>query len=459
VTITAVATAGSFADLREGLLGAVAALGAVVLLSELCGFFSKERGRPVLRARRKRSYTVAHIVRCAEAAFVVSSFWIPIHPDLWLCLIDAAIFMHFRRSHKRVAHRLGIAPRVYGLPKRRKARPANDGTIYIGGQITSIRRVGVGVVVLAATIIPPLGSLGAAGAAIGHSLRAGTESKGRKEEHNTKRGGATGTTPESPSKKPSEETTPDDEPTAPRSPARSDWNRKCAQEGKGAPAWSEPNIVNLYEGLGSAGPAFLGCTGKMHRYRSQRCGEFVWALGENPAVHEILSLVTACEKPAFATVYSVPASGFVRELIENEGDHTVYGPHKITTGEGDMYLVETESGTYALVRYATGGASVQNYIELPPPVVQAWIGDMHEAHTWLWPTAVETAGAAREYVFAENGDIENELPPYTATYQEEDNAQGEEEYVATRGPWKYRFSEKKTASTSELEQVAEQAKS
>jgi hypothetical protein len=433
-------------DLRGPLLDAVVVLGALALACELCGFISKERGRPVLRAQRKRSYTYAHLIRCAEAAFVVGSFWIPIHPKLWICLIDAVVFLHFRQSHKRVARRL----EAYAPPRRKKDHPSQDGTIHIA--VTNLRRLGVSAVIVAATTIPPLGSLGAAGAAIGHSLRSGTQSKGKKEEPLPKKSGkAEGTPKKSAEEKSKQEP---NEPTPRRPPTRSDWNRKCMHEGEGAPRWAMHPIVSLYEGLGSVGPAFLGCTGKMHRYRGDRCREFVWALGENPAIHEILSLVSACKKPAFATVYRVPASGFVRDLIETERDHIVYGPHKITAGDGDMYLLETESGTYALVRSATGGESIQTYIELPPPVVQAWIGAMNEANEWLWPSEVETVASERIYLFAENGHLERALPEYAVTYREEEG-----EYVATRGPWKYLSREKREANTEELEQVAEDAKS
>jgi hypothetical protein len=458
--LVALLTLGAFFDLAEPLLYATAALGAVALACEVCGFFAKGQGRLVLRGSRKWSYGVAHVIRCIEAAFVVASPWIPIHPKLWVSLINAALFLHFRRSHKRVAKRLAAARRSepYIPRKPQKGHAPDDGTIHVSISTIDLRRVGVGLVALVATMIPSLSGPGEVGAVIGHKFRSGTQSTaGNKkqelqelqelqEQKNSRKERTAKGSSETPGEEGSKGTH--------TLPSRADWNHKCAHEGEGAPPWAKQAVVKLYEGVGSAGPAFLGCTGEVHRYRSRRCGEFAWALGEDPAIHEILSLFTACRKPAVATVYKAPASGFVRRLIETESDHVVYGPPKVTAGEGDMYILQTERGTYVLVRSETGGESVHPYIELPPPVVQAWLGAMNEGPEWLWPTEVKTVGSEQFYVLSENEHPETALPQFTITVRGKRN-----EEVATRGTYKYFASERWLASTQELEQDAEEAKS
>lgn len=162
----------------------------------------------------------------------------------------------------------------------------------------------------------------------------------------------------------------------------------CTSPGYGAPAWAIHAIAAQYREVPNApGTTAAGCTGLIYS-PSWAEGEFVYAYGSLPSAppSDWLSLVVD-SKQFGPALFLAPATIPVNALIQS--GLVVGGSPRVPTGNGDMYEVTTEIGTYVLVRaqtHAVGQPSVTTgYTELPPAAVTAWVYLMTQAGAWLWP--------------------------------------------------------------------------
>jgi hypothetical protein len=132
--------------------------------------------------------------------------------------------------------------------------------------------------------------------------------------------------------------------------------------------------------------------------------------------------------------------------------HTVGGVQafpRFSAGRGDYYLLTTVAGTFTLIRSEVGTDVVARpYIELPPTVGQAWVGAMHEAGTWLWPTLQAMRGGQAVYRLKPS-DPDSRIA-YTIQYTPTSG-------LATRGPYSYLPSPTRELSAAELAALAASA--
>jgi hypothetical protein len=164
---------------------------------------------------------------------------------------------------------------------------------------------------------------------------------------------------------------------------------QCAvPPGAGAPAWARESIFDLYLGdqagaQGSPGTDIAGCP---TRYRTlhTRVGKFVYTIGESPTGAQPLSI--AVDSLRFGpALFLGSAVKPVLELIGQLG--AVGGLRSFTVGPGQFYPVQTDRGTYILIRRTAGASGAAPYAVIPPPVGQAWVGAVLRSNQFLWPSA------------------------------------------------------------------------
>jgi hypothetical protein len=193
---------------------------------------------------------------------------------------------------------------------------------------------------------------------------------------------------------PSAKTTPS---LAPPSALAERWDHRClTAPGAGAPAaaeWVGRELHELYLGatgttrvpVGYEAPgALAGCTGKVERVRGARDAYFT--IATYPRTGEIGSVAvdSARYRPA---LFIAPAALPVLALLRRY--KVLGGTIRHRVGRGDFYLIEVDIGTIVLVRaqYQEPGhpGVVEGYVQLDPPVAEAWMDCMRERHGWLWP--------------------------------------------------------------------------
>lgn len=181
------------------------------------------------------------------------------------------------------------------------------------------------------------------------------------------------------------------------------WKGECpTPPGTGAPLWASTAIAALFTGASTErtgnppGTAIAGCTGKPHEVVTST-GLFVWMLGENLANGRTLSL--AVDSHQFGpALFLWPAVTDVIKLIDRYG--AVGGVRGMQAGDGNLYPVETDNGTYILIRRETGTEQVpQPYIALPPTVATAWADAMRQQGSWLWPLAPQSISGSEVFRF------------------------------------------------------------
>ncbi len=191
--------------------------------------------------------------------------------------------------------------------------------------------------------------------------------------------------------------------------------------GNGAPRWARDDIRRLYlGGLGrrtgeAPGTEIAGCP-TAYFTTDGRDGPFVYALGTSPSSASPLSI--AVDGRFGPALFLAPAVEPVLALIHRFG--AVGGMRRFTASNGAQFApVLTDDGTYTLIRPEAGTAQVaRGYIELPPPVSDAWFGAMREIGairgvglSWLTPgTPTSSSG---NHLFALYEGITSR---YTITY-------------------------------------------
>jgi len=205
---------------------------------------------------------------------------------------------------------------------------------------------------------------------------------------------------------PSAQTTP---PFAPSSALAKLWDHRClSAPGAGAPT-SVPlvgrELHELY--LGATGMtrvpvdyespgASAGCTGKVEREQH----DSYFTIATYPRTGEIGSVAVDSAKygPAvFIAPAALPALALLRRY------RTLGGTARHRVGHGDFYLIEVDVGTIVLVRaqYQEPGQPgvVEGYVQLDPPVAEAWMACMREHHGWLWPVPRPLPRVSHEIAF------------------------------------------------------------
>ncbi len=183
---------------------------------------------------------------------------------------------------------------------------------------------------------------------------------------------------------------------------------QCAvPPGTGAPSWAKGDISHLYLGAPGVkeapGTAIAGCPDRYHTLHS-RDGEFVYTIGEGPG-NRALSIAVDSKRFGPA-LFLAPAVRPVLDLINRLGP--LGGFRRFTVGSGQFYPVQTDRGTYLLIRRETGGEETsQPFVVIPPAVTQAWAAATR-AGRFLWPVPPSRSGD-REYRFQTSTD-----PPQTA---------------------------------------------
>jgi hypothetical protein len=186
----------------------------------------------------------------------------------------------------------------------------------------------------------------------------------------------------------------------------------CARPpGSGAPRWARDDIRRLYlGGLGrrtgeAPGTKIAGCP-TAYFTTDGRDGPFVYALGTSPSSASPLSV--AVDGRFGPALFLAPAVEPVLALIHRFG--AVGGMRRFTASSGPQFApVLTDDGTYTLIRPETGTAQVaRGYMELPPPVTDAWFGAMREIGTmrgvglsWLTPSTPEPSGKNQVFTLYE----------------------------------------------------------
>jgi hypothetical protein len=157
--------------------------------------------------------------------------------------------------------------------------------------------------------------------------------------------------------------------------------------GTGAPAWAHEDIFNLYLGgqtgaQESPGTDIAGCPVRYHTLHTLD-GEFIYTIGESPTGTQALSVAVDSSRfgPALFLGSAVKP---VVALIGQLG--AVGGLRSFTVGPGQFYPVQTDRGTYILIRRRAGASGAEPYAVIPPTVAQAWVGAVLRSKKFLWPT-------------------------------------------------------------------------
>jgi hypothetical protein len=165
--------------------------------------------------------------------------------------------------------------------------------------------------------------------------------------------------------------------------------------GTGAPRWARADIFHLYLGgpgiSEPPGTLIAGCPSRYHTINTQS-GPFVYTIGEDP--DDGRSLSVAVDSSRGPALFLAPAVRPVLSLIGQLG--AVGGSRRFNVGTGQFYPVQTDRGTYLLIRHETGTEQAAAPFEVIPPVVtQAWAATVAKAGRFLWPRH----GVGRIYYF------------------------------------------------------------
>lgn len=163
---------------------------------------------------------------------------------------------------------------------------------------------------------------------------------------------------------------------------------ECAvPPGTGAPGWAKQDILHLYLGgrpLASEAPGTLiaGCPDRYQTVHT-RDGEFLYTIGWDPSHTRRLSI--AVDSRRFGpSLFLAPAVQPVLELIDHR--NAVGGVRAFSVGAGQFYPVQSDRGTYILIRRATAGMpAVTRFTLIPPPVAQSWAAAVLRSGKFLWP--------------------------------------------------------------------------
>lgn len=157
----------------------------------------------------------------------------------------------------------------------------------------------------------------------------------------------------------------------------------------GVPSWARQAVETLYRGSQSLGPQASGCPATIHEKITPH-GLFVWTLGEGADGR--LQSVAAASQHLGDSIFISPAAEPVLELIETIG--AVGGPQpfpRYSAGAGDYYIVNSERGSYLLMREEAGTSETAvPYVELAPSAATALIAADREMGVWLWPSISST---------------------------------------------------------------------
>jgi hypothetical protein len=169
--------------------------------------------------------------------------------------------------------------------------------------------------------------------------------------------------------------------------------------GVGAPNWAHADIHALYLGgqdiEDPPGTLLAGCPSTYH-VSNAAGGPFVFTIGEAPGGQWLSIAVDGARGPALFLGEAVrPVLGLIHRL------GSVGGVREFSIGAGQFYPVQTDRGTYLLMRAHAGSEAFE---VIPPVVTQAWAGAARRSGHFLWPSPVP---GSRSYVFArESGSME-----------------------------------------------------
>ena len=159
----------------------------------------------------------------------------------------------------------------------------------------------------------------------------------------------------------------------------------------GVPSWARQAIEGLYRGSQSLGPQTSGCPATVQEKITPH-GLFVWAVGEGADGR--LQSVAVSSQHLGEGIFISPAAEPVLELIETIG--VVGGPQpfpRYPAGAGDYYIVNSERGSYLLMREEAGTSETAvPYVELAPSAATALIAADREMGVWLWPSITSGPG-------------------------------------------------------------------
>jgi len=169
-------------------------------------------------------------------------------------------------------------------------------------------------------------------------------------------------------------------------------------------------ITQLNEAWRSAGALVAGCPGPVFTVSPD--APIVASIGTRDG--RILSLGVA--GPDRGILLYGTAAAAVHNLMRETGLLSV--PTHITVGGGDLYLVDTPSGTYVLIRKEdttacegspegtkVSGCSGGAYSVVLPALARLWLGTMAHNGGWLWPEPTTTRANSQNFEFRTNDSI------------------------------------------------------
>jgi hypothetical protein len=164
-----------------------------------------------------------------------------------------------------------------------------------------------------------------------------------------------------------------------------------SRPGEDAPRWARGALYRLY--LGPAGPgedppgASAGCAGPTVVPRIFD-STLAYVVGVDPESGETLSIAVDSRSLGSA-IFLAPAVGIVRSLLAR--GVAVGGYPRVDVGNGDIYCLETPTGSELLVR----AEKTARYVALPPGATAAFV-EAVERLGWLWPRPDPTRTASFE---------------------------------------------------------------
>lgn len=184
-------------------------------------------------------------------------------------------------------------------------------------------------------------------------------------------------------------------------PAPSPWDGKCVavRQYSGATTKAKHSVSLLYETESGMTHLHEGCFGQIVHYRytfpNHKWENYFTTVGTNPQSREDLTFAVDSEHFG-AYIFMWAVASLIQALIAKVGPVGGVGrfPQYQAGASGDFYLVRSRVGIFVFIRRK----QTESYIELPPTVARAWLGDMKAVHEWLWPSPPEN-GLKGEILF------------------------------------------------------------
>lgn len=164
------------------------------------------------------------------------------------------------------------------------------------------------------------------------------------------------------------------------------------QPGRKAPGPTARSLYDLWLGPRGVGGLVAGCAEPAKRVRA---GSGTWYVaGRSGPV--LLSLGVAASDGSAALLLG---EGARFAFASATAGSLISASPRVRVGLADLQLINTQSGTYVLVR-ATVRPNVSNsqFVIVPPGLVGAWLAAARET-SWTWPVAVSANGGERSYEF------------------------------------------------------------